>query len=332
MAEALKVFTSGTLTGADAVADKITLVTTTGSTQAVIKDVIIGVANYTAESSLILDDVEVQATLVSADGSLIMDNSEVLKIKLPDSTAGVFYSSYLTEPDTITSTTVAYTGPSTNDGTNKSTTTAFKALTAQAAGTTSTTSWTVPTMSNPCWIVIMPTWAYYFKHDGNSVTTLYRATVSGSTIGSWSTVNSSTYAYKCYDAENQKVYWTYEYNLYEHDCATNTTITKVTGGMEYTSTYSVSCMLGDFFMFNPDSTTNEIQIVRISTGAVSTMTFDASNAEITPASDHAMGLAKDTTHYLFYWSNPYGEIRQYYITIDDLEAGETLFEIGRAHV
>lgn len=80
----------------------------------------------------------------------------------------------------------------------------------------------VPTMTQPVYHIQAGNNEYYFYYDGNSSTQLRQRSVSG---GAWTTVNSTSYAYKALDVDDRVVRWA-DANTgtcKEHDLLTNTT-------------------------------------------------------------------------------------------------------------
>jgi hypothetical protein len=80
----------------------------------------------------------------------------------------------------------------------------------------------VPSMIEPRWYYSTGNHAYYFFCDGNSNTRLYHATITAGTVGAWSIVDDSNYAYKALDLGKKKVFYTYNGEFYQCDLTTNT--------------------------------------------------------------------------------------------------------------
>lgn len=111
-----------------------------------------------------------------------------------------------------------------------------------------------PSMSEPLSFFKTDSYAYYFYHDGNSTTHLYRSDIVGGAFGSWQSINTSSYAYKTFDNNRKKIMWVSGTTYYEHDMETETTITQnlSTFGMSVgTSSYSRSTNVNGWFFYIP---------------------------------------------------------------------------------
>lgn len=318
MADNLKVFTNRVLTGNDATGDLIPIVSTESDTQAVITDVQFGdiTSDAVKKSTLVLGVATIATALTNMKGTQSMDNSEVLNIKLPSSVDGVKYTDNLVVPAFSAGGTQVSTSGIASSNTGYETTSEFLAKNPTVGLPAKSVKQTTPSASFS-WIVLTPPNAYYFTYDGNSTTQLYRASYDGVNFGSFGAVETSSYAYKCFNPVNKKIYWSHSGLLHELDCITNLPRT-VTTDMDSTSTYSRSAVCGDYFFCNPASNASVLNIVKISTGeklpnpTISNLNIAGGNA--------SFAVVKTDTHYILYTSLS-GVVRGHSVPIADLEAG-----------
>lgn len=268
MAERLKEFFNGTLTSADLVnGDEWVLIQNDATTQAVVKDVLVDssvvptdVSGNIVACDLMNGDFKI-GEKVSMSGHEIVEKGQTLKYKLPNEikTDTLYYSPpAVARESIIQSTTKVYTKVLNNHvWIDKTGTFEFvppldadlvrKYFNSGFSGTANELVFdlyptAIPAMSEPAWFFATENYAYYFYYNGNDITYLYRAPVTGGVVGSWVSVDTSIHAYKAYDIENNAVWWVYGDILYRHDCATGTTTNVGTfSGVAPANTSSYTC-------------------------------------------------------------------------------------------
>jgi hypothetical protein len=118
----------------------------------------------------------------------------------------------------------------------------------------STGTQVVPGMNEPRWYYSTGNHAYYFYCDGNSVTTLYHATITNDSVGSWSEINSNNYSYKALDLGSKKIFYTYNKEFYQCDLTTNTVSQLGANDIaENVSSYSTAGAANGVFFYVPDN-------------------------------------------------------------------------------
>ena len=325
MAEQLKVFTDATLTGADftgGTGDTYALVTTTGTTQAVVKDIAVGTVSTGVTGSFQVGVKTVSSTLISMSGSEILDVSETLDLVLPDSVDGVTADSYVKIPSELRSTTLVDTEASSNtSATVYGTSTSFLS-TVPIELVEQSLSKPVPTMTNPAWVVYDSddTWACYFRYDGNSACYLYRASVTAGVVGTWVVKHSDSFGYVNYNDKTKKFYWESGGALKEYNPVTDASVANITTGLVHGTSYAHNAVCGDYFFKVRIAALSTIEIVKISTGDLFTVTgistaFDGGQYG-------SIAVAKNDTDYVIF-TNGVGTtaMRVHSIPIATLEGG-----------
>ncbi|WP_067097955.1 hypothetical protein [Marinomonas atlantica] len=240
MKERLKEFFNGTFTGSDLTGtnnDEWVIIENDATTQAVVRDVIVDPLNQpvltdgTGAAVALVNGALTIANNQDLIGSEIIETNGSLKYKLtvdPNGDVILFdvikhpfvtgstvldYKMTLGDPDGFCSDLLSYSLTLNDQG----------ALTQQYFNTQYTTPvdtlfTSMPNVSNPKWVFLTYKYAYYFNYDGNSITKLYRADITGITIGSWSVVSEDVYAFKALDVDNNAVWWVDQNkDLYKYD-------------------------------------------------------------------------------------------------------------------
>jgi hypothetical protein len=203
MAEKLKEFANVLLTTTDFVDNEYTIFANDATTQAVIKDVNVGLKAPALNSGVsVMNGASKIASGGNSTGFEFVAENQSLKIKLDPpmngGTSVVYRFPILTEP---LNTTYRLADWTVLDG-------ASHPIKGVTAGVVVSDENTVPAMQSPRWFYVNKagTYAYYFNYDGNSTTTLYYASVSGGTIGGWNTWKSSNYRYCALDVKDERVF------------------------------------------------------------------------------------------------------------------------------
>jgi hypothetical protein len=124
-------------------------------------------------------------------------------------------------------------------------------------GSTSTTgSFTVPTMSMPRWFYATDNFAYYYYTEGNSTHQLYKATNSSGTVGAWSNFANINYGYMALDIGKKKVFYVYGSTIHEVDLVTGVDTTIKSSGTANTSSYTTAGAVNGVFFFSRNNGNN----------------------------------------------------------------------------
>ena len=201
MAEKLKEFANVLLTPTDFVDNEYTIFANDATTQAVVKDMNVGIKAPALNSGVsVMNGTSKIASGGNSTGFEFVAENKSLKIKLdPPMSGGTsvvyrFPIHHLNLKYKIADWTVL-------DG-------ASHPIKGVTAGVVIGDESTMPTMSEPRWLYFNKagTYAFYFQYDGNSTTNLYYASMSGTDVGSWTTWKSSSYRYCALDVKNERVF------------------------------------------------------------------------------------------------------------------------------
>ena len=273
MAEQLKEFANVALTGASFDSSgEYTVLTNNSTTQAVIKDINAGVTGVLAKTNVaVKQGISTVASGGNSTGFELVPVSGVLKVKLdPIPNAG---TSSTVEVFTVRGSTTqnrdVFQG-----GTDP--TYALKSTSSHIV-TPSATATSTGTMSGqPVWYYKnnANTYVWFHKYDGNSTTQLYRADVSGSGTGSFSSIESTSYSYAAIDPVQGYAYkqmGTYEVKRFNLETGANNTYTNafqgVTGAAQKSSYNRAAAVKGLFFCQPNSGFTDRIQYFNPATGA-----------------------------------------------------------------
>lgn len=290
MADQVKVFKSGTLTGADLTnSNEQVLVQTTATTKAVVKDIVVSsedllLADGTeATVELYNDNVKV-ANFGSVTGSEIIDTNSKLYYKMSPTPAvsGSFGYSASPAPISLINTTNNIYYIASSPTLIKSSVTPNYPLVSDASiikthfdpsftdfTTSGSNSVTVPNMSTPTFYYtnITGNRAYYYYWDGNSTTNLRTATaINGIASGSWINVDSSSYAGWTFDLKNDVLVSSPSNTVKMVDAETNTVTTKTMSAWPGSSSYTSNAACnGYLFSSRSSSYTSQIYLTPIDT-------------------------------------------------------------------
>ena len=195
------------------------------------------------------------------------------------------------------------------------------------ATATATATYTVPTMTQPVWFRVVGNKAYYFYWDGDSNTVLYKAEVTGTTVGSWSVVNNTSYAFKTLDVENNVVYWVDGTTLFRYDLVTQTQTTiGNTVAPAGVSTYSTATFSnGVFFYVVSAGHTSKVYYYNTATNSFGVINF----SEAFPISTYAsIAVAYNGTEDKWYIDIGYSTARSVYTTTGAMTGTKTATKIG----
>ena len=192
--------------------------------------------------------------------------------------------------------------------------------------TTTAAAYTVPTMSQPVWFRVVGNKAYYFQWDGNSTTVLYKAVVTGTTVDSWSVVNTASYAFKTLDVENNAVYWVEGATLYKYDLVTQTQTTIGTTEAPGISTNSTATFSnGVFFYVVSSSYTTKVYYYNTTTKSFGNINL----SETMPISNYtSIAVAYNGTEDKWYINIGYSTSRLVYTTTGAMTGTKTATKIG----
>lgn len=258
MAEQLKEIvnaslTSSNLTGANN--DEWVLFTNGATTQFVVKDVYVSGANFTTGASLVNNGFTI-ANNISVSGHEIVDKSSVFKYKLD--VVPYVHEARINSGVVVTATTAAthkkYYETVLTQANYPYTEADVKAtyFNSYTPATTSVTS--IPGMSLPRWLLLRGdvSRAYYFYYDANSAgSALYKATWDGTTVGSWTGVDTTAYAVKAYNSKTDEIVYKKNDGVYKYSIR-NDTISgphAVTGWTNNTTNSKAACANNYFFNY-----------------------------------------------------------------------------------
>ncbi len=251
MADQVKELYKGEILFGNYVSNTQTLYTTDSTKTAVIKDVEVGSTGYITAPSLQVSDFNVVSLTGSAAGSEIVGTNSTVKIKNNDTTAY-----YIGEISYIANT---QTNPTLSYITNP-TSVVLKTFQGTLAQSTSTTfSNSLGGWGDIKWAYKINGKLYYYNFDGNSTTGLYSLTTSGTT----STINSASYAPKCFDGVS-KFYWVQISSFYVHDALTDTT-TYLGPAPENGSTYPAIWYSNGIVFWRPTYSSGNLYAYNVST-------------------------------------------------------------------
>lgn len=252
MAEKLKEFVNTILTAADIVDGKLELLTTTATTQAVVKDVTVDTSVTNIKGTIVVNDTSV-ATLTTVSGSEIIDVSSNVKAALdpvpvaPAKSEKIMYS--------IKSTTLIKDMVAGDVQTAGN----YDLLVPLDFDIKSFTDRTTATMNNPCWFYKKDNNVAYFYYDGNSTTNMYDGVVDGGgNVATWYAKDSTGYSYKTIDTEEDKIYYTHSGYVYSYDMVTGSTSTVSGSIFPGTSSYNKAAFCNGIFFTQPSSSYSDI--------------------------------------------------------------------------
>ena len=252
MAEKLKEFANVLLTPTDFVNNEYTILANDATTQAVVKDMNVEPKAPSPNSSVsVMNGTSKIASGGNSTGFEFVAENKSLKIKL--------------DPPMNGGTSVVYRFPIhhsnlkyrigdwtvLNGGSHP-----IKGIT---AGVVIGDEYTMPTMSEPRWLYFNKagTYAFYFQYDGNSTTAIYYASMSGTTVGSWSSWKSSSYRYCALDVKNERVFIHNSSNnveILQLSVLATTTVSAFSGASTTTpTTYAHSSFVNGVFFSQPSS-------------------------------------------------------------------------------
>ncbi len=292
MADQVKVFKSGTLTGADITnSNEIALVQTSPTTKAVVKDIVL------TSTAPLLSDGETPATIAlynddvkladfdSVTGSEIIDTSSKLYYKItptPTISGNLGYSTGATTTSLInTSSNVYFTKVSpallTGEVTSNYPLTSDANLIVNnfdpsftAFTTSGSDSNTVNSMSTPVFYYgsLNGNTAYYYRWDGNSTAYLYKTTATnGVATGAWEYAYSpESYAAWTADLKNNVIIASPSNAVRMIDVETGTATSKTMTNWPTASSYSVNAACNNYlFSVRSASYTTTIHLTPIDT-------------------------------------------------------------------
>jgi hypothetical protein len=265
-----KEFINTTLTFADLVNDKEwNVVVNDADTVSVVEEIVIDTtvvpAPLTGTTTLFNGLTQISAGTVGLVGSEVVGRGQTLKYVLPEiPTAGALnfdgnQISYYRILDTTTAHVVKGSGVASKSGQNYPIQATDLELVQDYIDPSvtelsySSENSVVPAMTQPSWFYETPTYAWYFKYDGNSTTRIYRSTKSNGNYGAWNEMYSNAYAYPALDMVNEKIYYRNNGPLYAIDMNTAAVTTVGTFSSPSSSSYSCSAFVNGIFFWIPSS-------------------------------------------------------------------------------
>ena len=301
MAEQLKEFANVALTGASFDSSgEYTVLTNNSTTQAVIKDINAGVTGVLATTNVAVK--QGISTIASGGGSTgfeLVPVSGVLKVKLdPIPNAGTSSSlEVFSVKNSSTQNRDVFQG-----GTEP--TYALKSTSSHVVTPSATATSTASMSGSPVWYYKnnANTYVWYHNYDGNSITQLYRADVSGSGTGSFSSIESTGYSYAAIDPVQGYAYkqmGTHEVKRFNLETGANNTYTNaftgVTGAAQKSSYNRAAAVKGLFFCQPNSGFTDRIQYFNPATGATGRI-----NGSFLCSSNGALGVTFNPTENRWY--------------------------------
>lgn len=263
MAEQLKEFKNVLLTEADFDANsEYSIVANDTTTQAVVKDMDISTVWPIRGANVgVHNGVSTVASTGVYSGFELIEKSGSLKIKLdpplPTTASDYDHTAY-------------YEVSSTSEIAGRSSAVnVSNYLPAPAAR-----DYTLPLMTTPVWFAINSAkdTAYYHQYDGNSITRLHSAPITGGVIGAWVLESTTAYRHKTVDFVKQKIYWQTGVdsinvlNMATGAITAMTAFTGITGAIVPTSYAHSYAVNGIFFAQPSNAYTDRVQYYDTATG------------------------------------------------------------------